>query len=78
MSGWGSLLTQTNTCCTVSQRGGSQQGELVAHSKVKGRLVVPVHLVCAQNPLDSAVDLLPVGRTGPTGVAAKVKDIKSY
>lgn len=49
---------------------GSQPCELVAHSKVKGRLVVPVGFVCAQNLLDSAVDLLPVGRTGPTGLDA--------
>lgn len=35
-----------------------------ATSEVKGRMV-PVSFVCAQNLLDSAVDLLPVRRTGP-------------
>lgn len=41
--------------------------------KVKGHLLVPGGFVCLQNPLYSAVNLLPVGWTGLTGLESDRK-----
>lgn len=54
--------------CNIKKSNNlSTPSKLAATSKVKGLMVVPVGFVCAQNLLDSAVDFLPVRRTGSTG-----------
>lgn len=44
---------------------------LIAESKVEAPLAAPVGFMCPQDPLDSAVDLLPVGWTGLTGLGTE-------